>query len=157
MLHKSKISLVKIAQKRLGMEDESYRALLQRVAGVSSSTALDETRFTAVMAEFERLGFESTANQERRLEAQRAGTHATYQQRKKIQAMWNKWKGRADAAGLNRWLSSHFHVDNVRFLTRDKVAKVIKALANFKPKEAEAAPAVGAGVTGADTSAACPR
>lgn len=134
MIDKSKIALVKIAQKQLRMDDADYRALLQRAAGVRSSTELNEARFTAVMAEFARMGFESTANKERRLESQREGTHATYQQRKKIEAMWNKWKGRADEAGLNRWLSNHFHVDNVRFLTRDTVAKVIKALANFKPK-----------------------
>lgn len=138
MIEKSKIALIKIAQKRIDMADSDYRALLQRVAGVNSSTALDEARFTAVMAEFTRMGFESTANKERRMETQRQGTHATYQQRKKIQAMWNKWKGRADEAGLNRWLSSHFHVGNLRFLAREKVAKVIAALDNFTPKASRA-------------------
>lgn len=134
MIDKSKIALIKIAQKRLDMDDASYRTLLRRTAGVMSSTALNEAGFAAVMAEFERLGFESTANQERRLEAQRAGTHVTYRQRQKIQAMWDAWKGRADAEGLNRWLSGHFHVAHLRFLARDVAPKVIAALENFKPK-----------------------
>lgn len=138
MIEKSKIALIKIAQKRLDMADPDYRALLQRVAGVTSSTELNEVRFFAVMAEFARLGFESTANKERRMETQRQGTHATYQQRKKIQAMWDAWKGRADEAGLNRWLSSHFHLENLRFLSREKAAKVIAALDNFTPKNSKA-------------------
>jgi phage gp16-like protein len=137
MLHKSKIALVKIAQKQLDMAEQDYRALLQRVAGVSSSTALGEARFTAVMAEFARMGFESTANKERRLEAQRAGTHATYRQRMKIQGMWNTWRGRADEPGLNHWLSHHFNVGHLRFLARDVAPKVIKALGNFKPQNTQ--------------------
>jgi phage gp16-like protein len=137
VIDKAKIALIKVAQKQLGMADTDYRALLLRVAGVRSSTELDEARFTAVMAEFARLGFESTANKERRLEAGRFGTHATYQQRKKIAAMWSAWKGRADEEGLNRWLENKFHVANPRFLSRELAAKAIAALGNFKPHAAQ--------------------
>lgn len=136
MIDKSKTALIKVAQKQLGMADADYRALLLRVAGVRSSTELNEARFTAVMAEFARLGFESTANKECRLEAGRFGTHATYPQRKKIAAMWSAWKGRADEEGLNRWLESKFHVTNLRFLSRELAAKAIAALSQFKPKSA---------------------
>lgn len=134
MIGKDKIALIKIAQKQLGMADADYRVLLQRVAGVRSAVKLDEARFTAVMGELARMGFESTANRERRLEAQRIGTHATYQQRLKIEAAWNAWKGRADEEGLNRWLESKFHCAHIRFLSRDMAPKVIAALAHFKPK-----------------------
>jgi len=129
------IQQVKIAQKQLNMSDADYRALLRRVAGVRSCTELDDAKFAAVMAEFGRMGFESTANRERRLEAQRIGTHATYQQRKKIQAMWNKWRSREDEDGLNRWLEKKFHCAHLRFLARDTAAKVICALGHFKPKD----------------------
>ncbi len=129
------IKQIKIAQKRLDMEDSDYRAMLLRVAGVRSCTELDDAKFAAVMAEFGRMGFESTANRERRLEAQRIGTHATYQQRKKIQAMWNKWRGREDEEGLNRWLERKFHCAHLRFLARDTAAKAICALGHFKPKD----------------------
>ncbi len=134
MIDRTKIALVKVAQKQTGMEEADYRALLLRVAGVRSATELNETTFTAVMAEFARLGFESTANKERRLETQRIGTHATYQQRKKIQAMWNQWQGRADEEGLNRWLEKKFECTHLRFLARDTATKAIAALSNFKPK-----------------------
>jgi len=136
MLPRDKLSLVHLACNRLEMGEDDYRALLKRAASVTSSKDLDTTGFNAVMAEFERLGFESTANRERRLEIQRQGTHATYQQQKKIQAMWNTWKGQRDPAGLNRWLSAHFHVGNLRFLARDVAPKVIGALQNFKQKAA---------------------
>lgn len=136
MLTRDKISLIHLARKRLAMADEAYRALLSRTAGVTSSKCLDDAGFNAVMAEFERMGFESTANRERRLEVQRQGTHATYRQRLKIQTMWDTWKGTSDSEGLNRWLSNHFHVSNLRFLARDKAPKVIAALSNFqKPND----------------------
>jgi phage gp16-like protein len=133
MLTHDKISLIHLARNRLAMVDDDYRALLKRVSGVTSSKQLDDAGFTAVMDEFRRLGFESTANRERRMESHRSGTHATYQQRRKIEGMWDAWKGRRDPDGLNRWLSSHFHVSNLRFLARDQAPKVIAALGHFKP------------------------
>lgn len=131
VLTREKLSLIHLACNRLAMAEEDYRALLQRAGGVTTSKDLDAAGFKAVMAEFERLGFESTANRERRLEVQRQGTHATYRQRQKVEAMWNAWKGRRDPDGLNRWLDGHFQASNLRFLSRDKAPKVIAALTHF--------------------------
>lgn len=53
--------LIQIARRQLGMEDDSYRALLERVAGVSSSTKLTPRQIGRVLAELERLGWTSTS------------------------------------------------------------------------------------------------
>lgn len=57
MIPNATIAAIKIAQKQLGLDDDTYRALLKRVASVGSARDLDETGARRVMAEFERLGF----------------------------------------------------------------------------------------------------
>lgn len=53
----SSLAKIHIAKSQLGMDDETYRALLARVAGVRSAKDLSPRQIGAVLAEFERLGF----------------------------------------------------------------------------------------------------
>ncbi len=53
------LSKIHIAKKDLGLDDETYRALLERVAGVRSAKDLSPRQFEAVLAEFVRLGWSS--------------------------------------------------------------------------------------------------
>ncbi|WP_454840983.1 gp16 family protein [Pseudomonas hormoni] len=53
------LSKIHIAKKDLGLDDETYRALLARVAGVRSAKDLNPRQIGAVLAEFSRLGWES--------------------------------------------------------------------------------------------------
>jgi len=52
------LSRIHIAKKDLGLDDETYRALLKRVAGVTSAKDIGPMQAVAVLAEFERLGWE---------------------------------------------------------------------------------------------------
>jgi phage gp16-like protein len=54
-------SKIHIARQQLHLDDAGYRALLARVAGVESSTALNDRQAGAVLREFERLGFQPRA------------------------------------------------------------------------------------------------
>lgn len=128
------IQQVQIARKRLNMSDADYRALLQRVAGVTSSTELTQAGFALVMDEFARLGFISTARHEAAMQENRASWAASYAQRSKIAAMWDKWKGKHDPDGLRRWLEHHHGVSDLRFVSAEKARKVIGALSSFKVK-----------------------
>lgn len=53
------LSKIHIAKKDLGLDDETYRALLARVAGVRSAKDLSPRQIGAVLAEFGRMGWES--------------------------------------------------------------------------------------------------
>lgn len=57
MPKQSLLAKIHIARHQLAMDDEAYRALLTRVAGVSSSRNLSDAKATAVLNEFQRLGW----------------------------------------------------------------------------------------------------
>ncbi len=48
---------VQIGRRDLGMDEESYRALLERVTGRSSSSGMSDRNLRKVLEEFERLGW----------------------------------------------------------------------------------------------------
>lgn len=56
-LSKGTLSKIHIAKQQLDMEDDIYRGLLARVAGVRSSKELNDRQAGLVLREFERLGF----------------------------------------------------------------------------------------------------
>jgi len=49
--------LIHTAQRKLGMDDETYRDMLQNVAGVRSSKYLSPAQFSVVMTHMEKCGF----------------------------------------------------------------------------------------------------
>jgi len=51
------LAKVHIAKKELGLDDETYRDILVRVTGKSSSAGLSDRQLDAVLAEFKRLGW----------------------------------------------------------------------------------------------------
>lgn len=51
------LSKIHIAKKDLAMDDDSYRAMLARVAGVNSAKDLNPRQVGLVLREFERLGW----------------------------------------------------------------------------------------------------
>lgn len=54
----TRVQRIKIAQKQLGIEEDDYRAMLQRLTGKSSAADLTGAEKDEVLAEMERLGFE---------------------------------------------------------------------------------------------------
>lgn len=50
---------IHIAKAQLGMDDDTYRALLARVSGVRSAKDLGPRQIAEVLREFERLGFQA--------------------------------------------------------------------------------------------------
>ncbi|MCD7046654.1 regulatory protein GemA [Pseudomonas marginalis] len=53
----TQLSKIHIAKKDLGLDDETYRALLDRISGVQSAKDLKPLQIGAVLAELQRLGW----------------------------------------------------------------------------------------------------
>lgn len=139
--------LIHHAKRRLNMTEPDYRAMLQRVAGVTSSNDLDDAGVTAVMAEFGRLGFQTVRQAPQYGER---GGMATPRQLDKIRSLWRQWAGSEDESGLTTHLERKFKVSSLRFLDLKTASKVIYALEKMatqrktspgrKPKGLDVAP-----------------
>lgn len=124
-LDRRQLAIVHVAANQLGLSEAEYRAVLQAAAGVDSSKDLTPAGFAAVMLAFERLGFTSHGTRRKTSTAEGMATPA---QIAYIEAMWRRWHGRADAAGLRRWLHAKFHVSDLRFATVPTAQKAIEGL-----------------------------
>jgi phage gp16-like protein len=60
------LAKIHIAKKQLALEDDSYRAMLMRVAGQDSAATCTPAQLEAVIAEFKRLGFTAEAAKHKR-------------------------------------------------------------------------------------------
>ncbi|MEQ4538045.1 MAG: regulatory protein GemA [Billgrantia sp.] len=61
MISRGKLAQIHIAKQQLGLDDEAYRALLARAAGVSSAKDLTDRGVSLVLNEFKRLGWQPKA------------------------------------------------------------------------------------------------
>lgn len=57
----SSLAKIHIAKAQLGLDDDTYRAILARVAGVRSAKELGPRQVGALLAEFQRLGWQPAA------------------------------------------------------------------------------------------------
>lgn len=134
-----KIGLIKVAQHQLGLSDEDYRAVLQRLGRVDSSKDLDATGFRRVMDHFNALGFRSTSHQ--RNLGDRAGM-ATPAQVAFIRRLWGEFTdGKGTDLSLGVWLQRTFKVDALRFVDAETAPRVITALRAMAAKKGSAKPA----------------
>lgn len=142
---KAKLSLIHIAKKESGINDENYRVLLDGAAGIRSASDLEyEYQFNAIMKAFENLGFKST----RRGGGKKTRPQwtdewgGTPDQRAKIEVMWKTCARNPTEKALRAFIKRIAHVDHPRFLRADLSRKVILAL-EVMMKKAGFDPATG--------------
>ncbi|MDR0810036.1 MAG: regulatory protein GemA [Gemmobacter sp.] len=132
-------ALLHVAKAKLGWDDELYRQVLVRIAGVTSATELDREGFEAVMGFAEYCGFRPTGKGAPRY-GNRPGM-ATFAQIELIRELWRELHHARDCddAALTGWLRKWFKVDSMRFLTMETARKAITALKAWKARPRRAA------------------
>ena len=143
-LDRKKLSLLHVGKSRLGIDDDDWRALLGRVAGVASSRDLDDYGFQAVISELERLGFQSTASEKNFGRVDRHWTMATPAQLHKIRILAAEFFDRAETEdeadkALETWLRNRFRVGGLRMLDGERAREVIGALVRMNQRKRAAA------------------
>ena len=140
-LSNSQNRILHVAKAKLKMPDDEYRSSLAVIAGVTSSTELDQAGFEAMMGFFDWMGFKPLQKS-----GPNYGTRpgmASFAQIELIRVLWREWTGQAlgavDETGLNTWVKRVFKVDSLRFLTALQAPKVITALKAMKAHKARAA------------------
>ena len=130
----STIALIHIAKNDLGLDDETYRDLLERETGKRSSKAMTEAERQTVLAVFRRNGWKP------RLKGSRKRLDRPYAA--KLQALWIAgWnlgvvRDRRDSAML-AFIKRQTGIEHTRFLRDgDDALKAIEALKDWLHREA---------------------
>lgn len=121
MSHRDMLAKIHIARKDLALDEDAYRGLLQRVAGVGSARDLSDRQADAVIAELKRLGWKPKASA--RPPAQRADL-------RKLYALWGAiHAGPLDRQALRAWVKSRrFGVSAPEFLRPEQTREAIEQL-----------------------------
>lgn len=120
------IAKVHIAKKELGLDDDTYRAVLERVTGKTSSAKCSDAQLADVLAHFKAEGFKAVSKP--RSKPVSSTPHAA-----KIRSLWISLYElglTADASerALAAFVSRQAKVDRLEWLTPAQAYKVIEAL-----------------------------
>lgn len=130
-------AILHVAKAKLAWDDETYRQVLVRIGGVTSSVDLDQAGFEAIMGFANYCGFQPLGKGTPRY-GNRPGM-ATFAQLELIRELWREVHGAraCDDDALLGWLKKWFKVDSMRFLTLDGARKAITALKAWKSRPAK--------------------
>jgi hypothetical protein len=135
----AQLAVIHQAKKKLGWNDDMYRAVLQKLGGVASAKDLNADGFNAVMEYATAWGFRSSWN--KRTFGHRRGM-ATVAQVQLILDLWREFTGGDDTRALDKWLEKSFKVTALRFANAGVASKAINGLkAMNRRKQAKAAQA----------------
>lgn len=121
------LAQIHIARKALAMQDDDYRAVLERVTGHASAKDCSDNQLLATIAEFERLGFRPNSGSRRRRDV---GGGLTV---RKARAMWiSLYQLGAIADGSDAALEAfgrrQLRVDRLRWANEREGFRLIEAL-----------------------------
>lgn len=131
MLTKKQLSVIHIAKKELGLDDDTYQSVLYQLDGVTSSKDLSPAGFHLVMSYFTKCGFRSTWT--KRTFGDR-GDMASPAQVDLVRDLWKKYSGDEGDVGWNAWIKKYFKVSALRFVDDRTIGKVITALKNMNER-----------------------
>lgn len=135
------IKLIHVARRELQLDEDTYRAMLQAVAGVSSSSDLDATGRKAVLDHMKRKGFKVKSK------GDKPAAGKVDPQYTKIQALWSELHTRG-AVRVNTEAARRVYMkrmtgrDAPSFCNNAELANVIEALKKWIKRLDAAPPAI---------------
>jgi hypothetical protein len=140
----SRLAIIHLAKKRLGLDEEAYRAILSGAGLASAKDIETDAQFGAVMGAFGRLGFVSTGHAKFRRDTG-GGNPGMVSRRQEyyIKGLWALASRAKDEGSLRRMVRRIGKVDDISFLSRRDASAVILALrdicwkAGFNPDSTE--------------------
>ncbi len=131
MTTRALLAQIHIAQKELGLEDDAYRDVLERVTGERSCAGLPEPDLQNVISEFRRLGWKGFRNGRKR-------SKKAYV--RKVFALWGDLKRKGiwrepSVESLRNFVKKMTGCDDPEWLTYDEASKVIEALKKMDTRQ----------------------
>jgi phage gp16-like protein len=134
---KRELAMIHIAKTQLGLDEDTYRAMLRSVAGVESSPDLSAAGRHDVLEHLKRLGFQPLRKRSARADDWRAPRVA------KIAALWRALaeagvvRDRSERAML-KWCAGVTHKARLEWATGSDLNTCIEALKSWAAREAVA-------------------
>ena len=163
---KSRLAIIHLAKKQLGLDEEAYRAILSGAGVASAKDIKTELQFNTVMGAFLRLGFlPSRHGGLNKYHSAIPGVSPVMISRRQeyyIKGLWSLASRVKDEKSLRRMIKRIGKVDDISFLSRRSASAVILALrdicwkAGFNPDEEESYVADGKGSGGFTAHGASP-
>ncbi|MCX7366784.1 MAG: regulatory protein GemA [Alphaproteobacteria bacterium] len=120
---------IQIGKRQLQLDDETYRALLKRVAGVESSTQLDDTSARAVLDDMRSRGFRDGVNGGSKKRRGGASQPMAKKARALWLALWNLDETETGSeAALTAFAKGITGKDDLRFCTSAELGRVVEGL-----------------------------
>lgn len=124
------LAQIHVAKAQLGMDDDDYRALLERVTGKRSSAVLTEPQRRAVIEEMKRRGFKTKG---------RGRRPSSKPYVRLVFALWGELKREGvwrqdDVSSLRAFTKRMAGVDDPEFMTYAEATKVIEALKKMRDR-----------------------
>lgn len=128
------LAMVHIARKDLGLDEDSYRDMLEAVAGVRSASELDDAALLRVVENCKRLGWVPRAPKERRSDAPQV---------RMIWALWHEMSAAGivrspTSAGLRAFVRSQTGVSDPEWLSPEQAGLIIEALKAWRARKGAA-------------------
>jgi len=132
------LAKIHIAKKELGLDEETYRAILSEEFRVKSSKELDNGRALKLIRIFREKGWIPKLKP-KKYDDQRGDIYsATPAQKRMIEVLWhNIYRGNEETNHLRQFLFNHFKVSDIRFLDKDKAHQAIEALKAMSRKRSD--------------------
>lgn len=123
------LAQIHIARKELGIYEDDYRSMLERLTGQRSAAGLTERQRRELLAEFRRQGWQG--------KARRPQSNKPYI--RKVYALWGELKRAGiwreeGRASLRRFVKRTSGAEDPEWMTYPQAAKVIEALKAMKDR-----------------------
>ncbi len=121
------IKLIHIGKSKLGMDEDTYRAMLLQIGNASSTTEMGISKLEAVLEHLKRCGFKVVPNKAGRLK------RADDAQSKKIRSLWLELHALGEVNdpseyALSRYVKRITKVDNLNWINSVQASTVIETL-----------------------------
>ncbi len=126
--------MIHTAKNALGLDEEAYRAILEGEGLSSSKEITSPQQFKNIMDAFRILGFTPPSTKNLCITPRNSGYLCTRRQLYYILGLWELASRRKDEQSLRNLIKRVAHVDDLRFLTKEKASAVILALRDIAEK-----------------------
>jgi hypothetical protein len=127
----SRLAIIHVAKKQLGLDEEAYRAILSGAGAGSAKEITTDIQFNSIMQAFTRLGFRCRGRNGVKYKSTSPGTHFDFISKRQeyyIRGLWDLASRAKDEKSLRRMIKRIGKVDDITFLPRRNAQAVILAL-----------------------------